>query len=187
MIFLQLFWEFFKIGLFAVGGGLAMLPFMSDLAVNTGWFSPADLGNIQAMGEITPGPVGVDFAVYVGFKMAGVPGVIAAVLGLVTPSLIIVLAVASFIKAYYSNRHVQAAFYGVRPVSTALIAAAALFLFQEALINWARYSATHQIMDLLKWKAVALAILIAVVSNIKFFKKLHPAVFLLVGAVAGIA
>lgn len=186
MILLQLFWEFFKIGLFAFGGGLAMLPFLSNLALKTGWFLPSDLGNIQAIGEIVPGPLGVDFAVYIGYKVAGIPGLIAAVFGLVAPSLIIVLTVASFIKKYYKNRVVQAAFYGVRPVSTALIATAVLLLLKEALVNWAGYSATNQIVDLFKWKAIALAIVIAVISNIKPLKKLHPAVFLLVGAGAGI-
>ena len=82
MIFLQLFYEFFKTGLFAVGGGLATLPFLNDMADRTGWFTHAQLADMLAVSESTPGPIGVNMATYVGFITAGLPGAVVATLGL---------------------------------------------------------------------------------------------------------
>ena len=88
---IQLFIEFFKTGLFAVGGGLATLPFLQDMAVRTGWFTTAQLADMVAVSESTPGPIGVNMATYVGFTVAGVPGALVATLGLIAPSIIIIL------------------------------------------------------------------------------------------------
>ena len=74
MTYLQLFFEFFKVGLFSIGGGLATLPFLSDLGTRTGWFTAADLANMVAVSESTPGPLGINMATYVGFHIGGVPG-----------------------------------------------------------------------------------------------------------------
>ena len=98
MIYLKLFCEFFKTGLFAVGGGLATLPFLSDMADRTGWFTQAQLADMLAVSESTPGPVGVNMATYVGFETAGVLGAVVATLGLVTPSVIVILIATVFAK-----------------------------------------------------------------------------------------
>ena len=100
MIYLQLFYEFFKTGLFAIGGGLATLPFLSDMAERTGWFTQSQLADMLAVSESTPGPVGVNMATYVGFETAGVLGAIVATLGLVFPSIVIILVIAGFLKAF---------------------------------------------------------------------------------------
>ena len=126
MIYLKLFYEFFKTGLFAVGGGLATLPFLSDMGNRTGWFTQAQLADMLAVSESTPGPVGVNMATYVGFETAGALGAVVATLGLVTPSVIVILIVASFLKAFRSNKFVDAAFYGLRPASTAMVASAGI-------------------------------------------------------------
>ena len=110
MIYLQLFYEFFKTGLFAVGGGMATLPFLSAIAEKTGWFTQGMLADMIAVSESTPGPIGVNMATYVGFTTAGVPGAIAATLGLITPSVIIILIIARFLKAFRDNQYVDAAF-----------------------------------------------------------------------------
>ena len=120
---IQLFIEFFKTGLFAVGGGLATLPFLQDMAVRTGWFTTAQLADMVAVSESTPGPIGVNMATYVGFTVAGVPGALVATLGLIAPSIIIILIIAAFLQAFRNNRFVNAAFYGLRPASTAMVAA----------------------------------------------------------------
>ena len=86
MIFLQLFYEFFKTGLFAVGGGLATLPFLEDISQRTGWFTSAQLADMLAISESTPGPIGVNMATYVGFETAGILGSLCATVGLVMPS-----------------------------------------------------------------------------------------------------
>ena len=124
MLYLQLFWEFFKTGLFAVGGGLATLPFLQDMADRTGWFTRAQLADMLAVSESTPGPIGVNMATYVGFSTGGVGGALIATLGLITPSVIVILIVAAFLKAFRDSKWVSAAFYGLRPASTALVAAA---------------------------------------------------------------
>ena len=117
MLYVRLFLEFFKAGLFAVGGGLATLPFLYAISDATGWFSHAQLADMVAVSESTPGPIGVNMATYVGFTTAGVPGMFAATIGLVTPSVIIILIVAQFLKRFAENKYVLNAFYGLRAAS----------------------------------------------------------------------
>ena len=95
MIFLQLFYEFFKIGLFAVGGGMATIPFLMDLTSRYSWFTMADLTNMIAVSESTPGPIGINMATYAGFNAAGIPGALCATLSLVLPAWIIIILIAS--------------------------------------------------------------------------------------------
>ena len=129
MIYLQLFFEFFKAGLFAIGGGMATLPFLYDISDKTGWFTYGQLADMVAISESTPGPIGVNMATYVGFTTAGISGSVIATLGLITPSIIIILIIAGFLKAFKDNKFVQDAFYGLRPASTGLIAAAGFSVF----------------------------------------------------------
>ena len=96
MIYLRLFFEFCKVGLFSVGGGLATIPFLTDLGERTGWFTSAQLADMIAVSESTPGPMGVNMATYVGFTSGGVLGGIVATLGLIFPSLVIILIIAGF-------------------------------------------------------------------------------------------
>ncbi|MBR0521330.1 MAG: chromate transporter, partial [Spirochaetales bacterium] len=91
MIYLQLFWEFFKTGLFAIGGGMATVPFLFDISARTGWFTASELANMIAVSESTPGPIGINMATYVGFETAGILGSVIATLGLVVPSIIIIV------------------------------------------------------------------------------------------------
>ena len=126
MIYLQLFYEFFKTGLFAVGGGLATLPFLEDISERTGWFTRAQLADMLAVSESTPGPIGVNMATYVGFETAGILGSLCATFGLVLPSLIIILLVVKVLEKFRTNRYVEAAFYGLRPASVAMVASAGL-------------------------------------------------------------
>lgn len=190
MILLQLFWEFFKTGLFAVGGGMATLPFLYDMSTRTGWFTQAKLADMIAVSESTPGPIGVNMATYVGFETAGIPGAVIATLGLICPSIIIVLLIARVLKQFRSNKTVDAAFYGLRPCSIALIAAAGLlvaritFLNPEALQMEDKLAA---IIGLFNWKAVVLAaVLLVATRGVKPLKKMHPIVFIAVSAAVGI-
>ena len=100
MIYIKLFLEFFKIGLFAVGGGLATIPFLYDLAEKTSWFTKAELSNMIAVGESTPGPIGVNMATYAGVQTTGILGGISATLGLICPSLIIILIIAKILDKF---------------------------------------------------------------------------------------
>ena len=124
MILLRLYWEFFLIGLFSVGGGMATVPFLFDLSARTGWFSSADLANMIAISEATPGPIGVNMETYVGSVTAGVPGGIIAPLGLVTPAFVTILLVAKILMTVWKSPRIQGLFYALRPASVGLIAAA---------------------------------------------------------------
>ena len=187
MIYLRLFWEFFKTGLFSVGGGLATLPFLYSLGAKTGWFSTADVANMLAVSESTPGPIGVNMATYVGFDCAGVLGGVVATLGLVTPSVIVIVLIAMALQAFRTNKYVDAAFYTLHPASTGLIAAAGWSVFALVLVNLDAYRASYQLADLLQWKNLILFAVIWVLTNlVKPLKKLHPVVFLALAAVVGI-
>ena len=187
MIYLRLFWEFFKVGLFSVGGGLATLPFLYSLGAKTGWFSTADVANMLAVSESTPGPIGVNMATYAGFDCAGVLGGVVATLGLVTPSVIVVVLIAMALQAFRTNKYVDAAFYTLHPASTGLIAAAGWSVFALVLVNLDAYRASYHFADLLQWKNLILFAVIWVLTNlVKPLKKLHPVVFLALAAVVGI-
>ena len=106
--------EFFKTGLFAVGGGMATIPFLYDMSDKTGWFSHQDLANMIAVGESTPGPIGVNMATYVGYKKRGIAGSAMATLGVVVPSLVILYIISLFLDAFLRNKYVAYAFTGVK-------------------------------------------------------------------------
>ena len=183
MIYLRLFFEFFKAGLFAVGGGLATLPFLNDIADRTGWFTRAQLADMLAVSESTPGPIGVNMATYVGFTTASVPGAIIATLGLVTPSVIIILIVAAFLRAFRDNKYVNSAFYGLRPASTAMVAAAGIGVMGLTLVHAGEAFG----LSFFNWPALALAAVVLVLTRwVGPTKKLHPIVFILASAVVGV-
>ena len=186
-LYLRLFWEFFKTGLFAVGGGMATLPFMYDISDKTGWFTHSMLADMVAVSESTPGPIGVNMATYVGFVTGGIPGAIVATVGLVTPSVIVILLIARVLKAFRENQYVDAGFYGLRPCSVGLIAAAGVLVVKLALFNTELYASTGALLDLFNFKALILAaVLLAATRCIKKLKGLHPIVFILASAVIGI-
>ena len=184
MILLKLFFEFFKAGLFAVGGGMATIPFLMDMADNTGWFTRAQLADMVAVSESTPGPIGVNMSTYVGFTTAGIPGALIATLGLVTPSVILILLIARVLQQFRRNRYVENGFYGLRPASAGLIGAAGLNVASMALLK-AGTTITESFA--INWKAVILAVVVLVLSNwVKVTKKWHPIVFIGISAVVGV-
>ena len=186
MLYLRLFWEFFKTGLFAVGGGMATLPFLYSMSDTTGWFSHAQLADMIAVSESTPGPIGVNMATYVGFTAAGIPGAVIATLGLITPSIIIILIIARVLAAFRQNKYVDAAFYGLRPCSVGLIAAAGLLVVKIALFDFDLFKQTGVLMDIFNGKAILLAaVLIVLTRYVKPLKKLHPVIFILGSAALG--
>lgn len=187
MIYLLLFWEFFKTGLFAVGGGMATIPFLEDISTRTGWFTHAQLADMVAVSESTPGPIGVNMATYVGYLTGGIPGSIIATLGLVTPSVIVILVIAAFLKSFRENKYVDRVFYGIRPASTALIASAGVSVLMLCIVDVAAFKASGSILDLVDPKAVLLFALVWVLTNlVKKTKQWHPLVFIAVSAAAGL-
>ena len=198
ILLLRLYYEYLKVGLFAIGGGMATIPFLQTLADRTGWFTQLDILNMLAVSESTPGPIGVNMASYVGFHMAGVPGSIVATLGLATPSIIVILIIAQFLKRFRDNKYVMAAMYGLRAASAALIASAAISVLESTLMNLQTVEIPlfaglqlelPQIVEsggLFQWKEIALTAILLVLTNWKPLKKLHPVVFLAASAVVGI-
>ena len=186
MIYLQLFFEFFKVGLFSVGGGMATIPFLQDLGARTGWFSPADLADMIAVSVSTPGPIGVNMSTYVGFTCAGVPGAIIGVLGLVTPSVIVILIVAGFLKKFRDNQVVEGVFSGLRPASTALITAAGWSVALIALFRQVELLTTEGITRTVPYlPAILIAAVVFACMNIPALKKVHPILYIVVAAVIG--
>lgn len=182
MIYLQLFYEYFKTGLFAVGGGLATLPFLEDMAQRTGWFTHEQLADMLAVSESTPGPIGVNMATYVGFETAGIGGALCATVGLVLPSFIVIMLVVKVLEKFRSNRFVEAAFHGLRPASVAMIASAGLSVAAMTLLDL-----TASGLHLFRWKELALAAVILVLSRfVPKVKNFHPIVFIALSAVVGI-
>jgi len=193
MIYLRLFYEFFKTGLFAIGGGMATVPFLQDIAAKTGWYSAGDLADMIAVSESTPGPIGVNMATYVGYKVGvaqygiagGILGSIISTLGLIIPSIIVILIIAAFLTKFRENRYVEAALYGLRPASVGLISAAGLEIILFSLLQ------VDGIFNLASAKidisAIGLAAVVLVLTRwVKFTKKLHPIVMIALSAAAGI-
>ena len=183
MIYLTLYYEFFKIGLFAVGGGLATLPFLYDLADKYTWFDSSVLPNMIAISESTPGPIGINMATYAGHSISGVLGGIIATLGLITPSIIIIMLVANFLNKFKENFYVQSAFYGLRPSVAALIALAAFEVLKVSIFTFDKFIASHNIINLIDIRSTILFAIFMLATN-RF--KIHPIFYIAIGAVLGI-
>ncbi len=189
MILLRLFFEFAKTGLFAVGGGLATIPFLQDLGARTGWFSAADLSTMIAVSESTPGAMGVNMATYVGFTIArlhgitGIIGAIVATLGLTFPSIVVIVIIAGFLEKFRQSKTVDAVFYGLRPASTALIASAGLTVAMTVLVTVGG-AAEHALS--IHWPALILAVVVFIAMRYTPLKKLHPILFIAFSAVVGV-
>ena len=177
-LYIRLFFEFFKAGLFAVGGGLATLPFLQDIGQKTGWFTQMQLADMVAISEATPGPIGVNMATYVGFESGGIIGGVIATIGLITPSIIIILIISAFLKKYKENKYVQAAFYGLRAASMGLIASAFLSICKTSL-----FIADVPILE--SFNYVSIIMFICLFIGIKKIN-VHPAFFLGLSAILGI-
>ena len=193
MILLKLFWEFFKTGLFAIGGGMATVPFLQDISEKTGWYTAGQLADMIAVSESTPGPLGVNMATYVGYTVGsqqlggpgmGVLGAITATLGLVTPSVIVILIVAYFLKRFRDSKLVDGALYGLRPASVALISAAGVSIVLIAVL---RVDSIYRIAQAtLSWKSLVLAAAVLAATHWKKLKKIHPIWFIAASAVLGV-
>ena len=183
MIWLRLFFEFCKVGLFSVGGGLATIPFLSDLGRRTAWFTQGQLADMIAVSESTPGPMGVNMATYVGFTTAGVAGSIAATLGLVFPSIVIILIISQFLQKFRQSKAVDAVFYGLRAASVGLITAALLQVARIALLFRELPDGGTQLFHV---PAILLAAAVFVCVQFTPLKKWHPLVFIVLSAAVGI-
>ncbi len=185
MTLLQLMYEFFKTGLFSVGGGLATLPFLYEMSSrHPDWFTSADIADMIAISESTPGAIGINMSTYAGYRTAGILGGILASFALALPCVIVILIIARFLAKFRQNRLVEGAFYGLRPASIAMISAAGLNVAKVALVNMeALAEGGGGLGEFFIWKALILAVAIFVAQ-----KKLKwsPVIFIAISAVIGI-
>ncbi len=198
MIFLKLYLEFFKVGLFSIGGGLATIPFLNDLGQRSGWFTTADVADMLAISESTPGPIGVNMATHTGFTVIaeqfGLPfgffGGLVATLGLITPAIIIILIVSKILDAFKDSKIVKGAMYGLRAASIGLVLAAAYEVIKITLIDYQTMTGAISSLSLsafasaFKIQAIILGVALFLIQ--KKFKKLHPIFLILIAAVCGI-
>lgn len=176
MKLLLLAFEFFKVGLFAVGGGMATVPFLMEMTRNFDWFTAQDLSNMIAISESTPGPIGVNMATYAGYTTAGIPGALVATLSLVLPSFLIILIISGFLTKFRSNRYVNSGFYGIRAGVIGMLLYVCI-----SLIRMAAFPDTGVALI-----PLAIIIIATVLMQLKPLKKLHPVVWIVLGAVLGI-
>lgn len=178
---ITLFLEFFKIGLFAIGGGPATIPFLMDLTKKYDWFTMQELTNMIAISESTPGPVGLNMATYVGVTTMGIKGGLIATVGLVTPSIIVILIIAKFLENFSENRFVKATFYGIRPAVAGLIATAVYGICKVSLFQ---ITETNQYIP--QVGTIVLAALVFALMQIPKLKKMHPGLWILAAAMIGV-
>ncbi len=184
MTYLLLFLEFFKTGLLAVGGGLATLPFLLKMTEKyPSWFQGFTLADIVGVAESTPGPVGVNASTFAGYFAGGIPGALIATCSLVLPSLIIITLIAKAFERYRDSRLVNGAFNGLRPAVTGLIAAAGFSVLKLALVRGNLADGFFAAVD---WRCVALFAVVLTLTLLPKVKRLHPILFILFGAAAGL-
>jgi len=185
MMLIFLFANFFKIGLFSVGGGYAILPFLFEMADNAsginadGWLTREMIGNMLAVAQSLPGAIGSNLSAYTGIQYAGVPGAFAAALGLTAPSIIIIMIVARTLQAFKESALVKSLFSGLRPAAAGLLSAAAFWALSLALWN----AAAPVWHEFIRWKEAL--IFIVLFFLIYKFKK-HPVVYIFIAGLAGV-
>jgi chromate transporter len=175
-----LFAQFFKIGLFSIGGGYATLPFLYEMANKEEWLSAEKIGDMLAVAQSLPGAIGVNLSVYTGFQCAGIPGGLIAALGLVSPSIILVIVIARLLSAFKENALVSSLFSGFRPAGAGLLSAAALGALSISLVN----SAAETWTAMPRWRE---CLLFAAIFLLIRLLKQHPVVYIALAGVIGVA
>lgn len=179
-------YEFFKTGLFSIGGGLATIPFLFEMSKHhPNWFTSSDLADIIAISESTPGPVGVNIATFAGFKVYGMIGAILATLSLVLPALVIITIISKVLNKYSDNKYVKRAFSGLTPAAAGLIAAVSYSIFKIAIFTDTVQSFS-QIPELLNIPSLIIAVVVLICLQFKRLKNIHPIFYIIVAATIGI-
>ena len=179
-VYLLMFLEFFKTGLFAIGGGLATLPFLREISVKYSWYTLSELSNMIAIGNATPGPIGVNMATYAGYSIIGIPGGILATFAMVLPSFIVILIVSTVLEKFHNSVYVKGAFKGLRPAVVAMITVALLQLGREVFI----IPDAKTVLQSISIKHIIL--FIAMFALTKIQKKDNIILYIIAGAAIGI-
>lgn len=182
MMYLTLFFTFFKIGLFTFGGGYAMLPLIQSEVIGKGWMPGEDLVNFIAVSESTPGPFAVNIATYIGTEMAGILGAVCATLGVVMPSFIVILIVAQFFEKFKENKIVKGCMSGLKPAVIGLIGAAVISVAKT--VFFPDKVDTAVFTDKMFYVSL---MLFGLMSYLTLKKKTHPILIICISAIVGIA
>ncbi len=180
MIYLQLFYEFAKVGFFAIGGGVATIPFLQAVGTNTGWYTQADLTHIIAIAGSTPGPIGINMATFAGYQASGFLGALVATLGIITPPLILIFTIGTMLHRFQHNPIIQRIFYGLRPASAALIVAAALQIADVA------FTRDYDGISHFYAPAVVLSLILLGLMTQTIGRTWPPAVYVVISGIAGV-
>lgn len=180
---LILVFEFFKTGLFAVGGGLATIPFLQEMGINHGWFSVDVLSTMIAVSQSTPGPIGINMATYVGYQTASFLGGLVTTLSLVTPSIIIVCFIASKYDSFKNSKRIQAVFVGLRPAVVGFILAACMGIFTSTLLN---VEISEVVIEIKNAFNIISIVFVAILLVINHFRKLNPIITIIICGCLGL-
>ena len=181
---LILMWEFFKTGLFSVGGGLATIPFLQEMAQKYDWFTSEELLDMIAVSESTPGAIGINCATYAGYKAYGLPGSILATISLVTPAIIIILIIFRIMSKFKENKTIDYMFEMLRPATAGLIFGAMFSVMILTLFNVEMYKQTGNFIDIFKY--IEIAIFAVFLFILRKYKKVNPVAIIACGAALGI-
>ncbi|MBE6563227.1 MAG: chromate transporter [Ruminococcaceae bacterium] len=188
MIFLELFWTFFKIGAFTFGGGYAMLPLIQDAVLEKGWMELSSIVNFIAVSESTPGPFAINMATYIGSEMGGVYGVFGSIfgsacatLGVVAPSFIIILIVAKCFDKFKESKVVKGCMSGLKPAVVGLIGSAIISVLMTV------FFPSGVTVSVFKDLSFYTSLAIFGISVVMAFKKVHPIIIICLSAACGIA
>ncbi|WP_138419898.1 chromate transporter [Aquibacillus sediminis] len=176
MVLVELFWTFLMIGFVSFGGGYAMIPVIEREVSAHGWMTTQEFTDVIAIAGMSPGPIATNSAIFVGYKTAALPGAIVSALGMVIPSLLIILMIATFFFKFNENRIVKSAFYGLRPIITGLIIYAAL-----------RFAITNNVLGgTISWQMISLLAIfsISLFSLIKL--RMHPIFVIMLAGICGV-
>lgn len=176
---LLVYFNFIKIGLFTIGGGLAALALLQDFVLSNGWLTINQFADMIAVSQSTPGPIGINMSTYIGFSQYGVLGGVIATLGMVTPSWIIIILIARFIGDFSSNRIVQSIFVGLRPVVLGIIFSAAWSIALLSIFN----NGADNLIGFINFKALIMFVCLVVFTRLV---KLSPIFYVIIGGLVGI-
>lgn len=186
MIYLQLFLTFLKIGAVSFGGGYAMIPLIQDEVITNGWLSSEQILNFIAVSESTPGPIAINMATFVGSSQGGILGAMCATLGVVLPSFIIILIVASVIKGLLKFTGVKAFIDGIRPVVIGLILGTAITIFMQVIFAFENIQISTITLDYKALIIFSIVALISIITKRKIKKVISPILLIIISAVLGL-
>lgn len=176
MILIELFWMFLLIGFVSFGGGYAMIPIIELEVLRKGWMTTQQFTDVIAIAGMSPGPIATNSAIFVGYQVEGIAGAIAAGVGMVVPSLLLVIIIAIFFYRISKNKHVESAFYGLRPIITGLIGYAAI-----------KFAISNHLVDSISWYSSSLLLIFALSLFALIKLRLHPAIVIIMSGVLGAA